>query len=69
MNVCMCFALWLATLAGLSPFTSFALLLLLLADQEAGVLDRACCLNALAALRHAKWFQVCNPSSVVLKKM
>ena len=26
------------------------------------VLDRLTCLEALAALRHAKWFQVCPPS-------
>lgn len=32
----------------------------LLADEEAGVLHRPSCLAALAALRHTKWFQVCE---------
>lgn len=38
----------------------FVSLLLLLADDEEGVLDRPSCLAALAALRHTKWFQVCK---------
>ncbi|KAL5481951.1 hypothetical protein EMCRGX_G022227 [Ephydatia muelleri] len=45
---------------------------MLLADQEAGVLDRSCCLNALAALRHAKWFQAMAdglPSCVIVLRV
>lgn len=33
--------------------------LLSIAEDEPDVLDRPKCLEALAALRHAKWFQVC----------
>ena len=40
--------------------TAAACVLCSLAEEEQVVLDRASCAAALAALRHTKWFQVCD---------